>query len=296
MPVIAEDTNTEQDESNHHQYKRRFRPRLSAPPITPASQKPTDNADTWKAPQDWATSPSEDGTTGGAADLGTLDGTVEVSSLTLDITHMQRELDQMINASPQIILQRLKDTWGRYKLDGEPPTAFEENPELDEGLKIMCDEAERALDAALGYKEREMENKRWLLSILNNMEAILESDVTLSPPPVELKSCKVLALFEAQGTFIHPEAQRHIMQAMLTVALLMTGHSHRFIHSFGKPFDPSISFVVGSSFTQALPQHPPCSLPCGLGICPQPRSQLFFHHLMPAHHLDSAFCRDSKAS
>lgn len=204
MPVIAEDANPERSESPHHQYKRRFRPRLSAPPITPASQKPTENPDTWKAPDDWNISPGEIDYLPGAGDSGILDGTVEYSGLTLDITHMQRELDQMIKASPQIILQRLKDTWGCYDPEAEPRSNLEANPDLDEGIKVECDEAEHALDAALAYKEREMENKRWLLSVLNNMEAILESGITLAKPSIEPRAHKVLALFEAQGRFLSP--------------------------------------------------------------------------------------------
>lgn len=117
----------------------------------------------------------------------------------LDITHMQRELHQMVEASPQIILHRLKDTWGCYDLEGEPRGHLGENPNLDDGVRVDCDEAERALDAALACKEREMENKRWLLSVLNNMEAIMESGFTLAKPSIEPRAHKVLALFETQG-------------------------------------------------------------------------------------------------
>lgn len=199
LPVIDEDTRLERSETPTHQYKRRFRPKLSAPPISPASQKPTDNADTWKAPDDWDIDPGENGTLVGATHPVVLEGSAEFSAITLDITHMQRELDQMLKASPQIILQRLKDTWGCYDPEAEPRDNLEENPQLDEGVKLEYDEAERALDAALAYKEREMENKRWLLSILNNMEAVLEAGVPPTKPKIELKAQKALALFEAQG-------------------------------------------------------------------------------------------------
>lgn len=199
----------EQCETPRHQYRRHFRPKLSAPPISPASQKPTDNPDTWKAPDDWDISPSEKDSIFGAGESGILDGTVEFSGLTLDITHMQRELDQMINASPQVILQRLKDTWGCYDPEAEPRRKLEENPELDEGLRMEYDEAQRNLDAALAYKEREMENRRWLLSVLNNMEAIMESGVILAQPSVDPKARKVLALFETQGKFL-PQT-RHLL-------------------------------------------------------------------------------------
>lgn len=201
LPIIAEDLRSERSEATHQPYRRRFRPKLSAPPISPASQNPTENPDTWKAPDDWDVSPGEKGTSGSVGGSGILDGTVEFSGLTLDIAHMQRELDQMVKASPQIILQRLKDTWGCYDPEAEPRDNLEENPELDEGLKVECDEAERTVDAALAYKEREMEKKRWLLSVLNNMEAITESGVQLSQPSIEPKTQKVLALFETQGSF-----------------------------------------------------------------------------------------------
>lgn len=199
LPVIIEDSRTERIENTRQQHKHCLRPKLSAPPISPASQKPTDNPDTWKAPDDWDISPGEENAPVAVGDSGILDGTIEFSGLTLDITHMQRELDQMIRASPQIILQRLKDTWGCYDPEGEPRDKLGENPELDDGLKVECDEAERALDAALAYKEREMENKRWLLTVLYNMEAILESGATLPQPVVEPKTFKALALFEPQG-------------------------------------------------------------------------------------------------
>lgn len=199
LPVIDENTRLERSENPTHQYKRRFRPKLSAPPISVAPQKPTDNPDTWKAPDDWEIEPSEDGTLGGAINPIVLDGSAELSAITLDITHMQRELDRMLKASPRIILQRLKDTWGCYDPEAEPRDNLEENPQLDEGVKIECDEAERALDAALAYKEREMENKRWLLSILNNMDAVLEAKVAPTKPKIKLEVQKALALFEAQG-------------------------------------------------------------------------------------------------
>lgn len=188
LPVIAESSIGEavsRDFARQKQ-KRPARPKLSAPAITPASLRPTGNLETWRAPDDWVMSPAEPVVSGQVVeDALNLAANTHVSDLTLDVAHMQREIDRMFEASPQVILQRLKDKSGYYE-----PTLVQDQDPTDDS----------AIADALAHQEREMEKKRWLLSALYNMETIWDPEEQLSRPASQPTVQKVLSLFESKGT------------------------------------------------------------------------------------------------
>lgn len=202
LPVIAESSIGEAVSRDFakQKHKRPLRPKLNAPAITPASLRPTGNPETWRAPDDWVMSPVEPVVSGQVVEdaLDLAAATHQISDLTLDVAHMQREIDRMLEASPQVVLQRLKDKWRPH----EPTLVQEQGSAADKGDEDSC-----AIANALAHKEREMEKKRWLLSALYNMETIWDPEEQLSRPASQPTIQKVLALFESQGTssqgFVH---------------------------------------------------------------------------------------------
>lgn len=192
LPTIQEASNgkTTEQEITTSKHKKPDRPKLNAPAITPAVLRLTTNAAAWKAPEDWAVSPTESAISGvGTEGLNETAATDKLASLTLDLAHMEREADRMRNASHQLVLQHLKDNCDDYtlgaKLDTDP----------DDGR----DEASRASEAALALNDRAMEKQRWLLSALHNMETVWGTQEEVSRPAMKLVSQKILALFENQG-------------------------------------------------------------------------------------------------
>lgn len=192
LPTIREASNgkiTSQD-STTIEHKRPIRPKLSAPAIAPAVLRPTTNAGAWKAPDDWAVSPTESAISGvGTEDVNDTAATDQLASLTLDLAHMAREADRMRNASPQMMLQRLKDNRDDYNAGAVP----EVDPDDDRH------ESFRATEVIPAYRDQEMESQRWLLSALRNMETIWGTQEEVSRPATLPVSQKILALFENQG-------------------------------------------------------------------------------------------------
>lgn len=191
LPAIAESSNDEavsNELTRPKKFRRPPRPVLSAPAISPATLRPADNPETWKAPDEWAISPAESAiprrTTEDAFDLTVSN---ELSALTLDLTRLQHEVDRMLQAAPQAILQRLRqgDTDVREQGTGEQRA-----------------DVFHAVDVALASREREMEKQRWLLSALYNMETIWDPQDQVSKPATRPAVRKVLALFESQGKLI----------------------------------------------------------------------------------------------
>lgn len=166
-------------------YTKPPRPILSAPVISPATLRPANNPENWKAPDEWIISPAESAIFGRTAedpfDLVVSNG---MSALNLDLTRMQREVDSMLQASPQAILHRLEKN----------TTTTQE-----QGTYHQQDDAFHVIDAALENEERKMERQRWLLSALYNMETIWDPHDQASTPATQPTVLKVLALFESQG-------------------------------------------------------------------------------------------------
>lgn len=192
LPVIVESSNDEvvsKDFTRQEKLRRHRppRPMLSAPAISPATLRPASNPENWKAPNEWAISPAESlmsgRTTENPFDLA-VSKTNELSALTLDLTRLQHEVDRMLQASPQVILQRLKQVHFDHR---------------EQDTDVQRADAFHAMDAALVIKEREMEKHRWLLSALYNMETIWDPQDQASRPATQPTVQKVLALFESQG-------------------------------------------------------------------------------------------------
>lgn len=195
LPTIQESLNGkaagDYATTSKQKQKRHIHPKLSAPTIAPAALRPTTNAGAWKAPDDWAISPTEPVISGGITeDINNAAATDQLASLTLDLTHMEREIDHMQNASPQVILQRLKDSCGRYNSDA---VNMEMDTEDDHG------EATRRKDATVTSRDWELKKQRWLLSALYNMETVWGTKQEVSQPAMKPAARKILALFENQG-------------------------------------------------------------------------------------------------
>lgn len=188
LPVIVESSHDEavsNDFTRQKKLRRPPRPMLSAPAISPATLRPANDPETWKAPDEWAISPAESATSGRTTeDPFDLAISNKLGAMTLDLTRLQHEVDRMLQATPQVILQRLKqDDFGvRQQVTGEQQT-----------------DALHTVDVALASKEREMEKQRWLLSALYNMETIWDPQDQVSRPATQPSVQKVLALFESQG-------------------------------------------------------------------------------------------------
>lgn len=171
--------------------KRPIRPILSAPAIAPAALRPPTNAGAWKAPEDWAVSPTESALSGaGTEDINDAAATDHLASLTLDLAHMERETDHMRDASPQVILRRLKDDCNGKDAGAVPETGPDDGHE----------KATRANIASAACHDREMEKQRWLLSALYNMESVWDTNEEGPKPAMKPVAQKILALFESQGS------------------------------------------------------------------------------------------------
>lgn len=171
-----------------------LRPKLSAPVIAPASLRPTTNVGAWKAPDDWAVSPTESAISGiGTEDINDAIATDQLASLALDLAHMEREADHMRGASPQVILRHLKNEFGHYG----PSTVTETGPGDDRGGVA------RTTDEVVACHDRDMKKQRWLLSALYNMETVWDTKEEVPKPAVKPTSQKILALFESHGSSSH---------------------------------------------------------------------------------------------
>lgn len=171
--------------------KRPTRPKLTAPAIPPASLRPTTNADAWKAPDDWAISPTESAISGvGTEDMSDSAVVEKLAALALDLAHMERETQRMLEASPLDILQRLKEDDGPQDLAGATD---------DQDVADDHEEAAHVADQALACQAREMEKQRWLLSALYNMETIWDTNDKESKPIEKPGAQKILSLFESLG-------------------------------------------------------------------------------------------------
>lgn len=189
LPVIKESSTDEI--VSHNSLRKKYtkpRPILSAPAISPATLRPANNPENWKAPDEWIISPAESAilrrTAEDPFDLAVSNG---MSALNLDLTRMQREVDSMLQASPQAILYRLKENITTTR---------------EEGTDHQQVHAFHAIDAALENEERKMERQRWLLSALYNMETIWDPQDQASTPAAQPTVLKVLALYESQGMMI----------------------------------------------------------------------------------------------
>ncbi|KAK7749815.1 hypothetical protein SLS53_000395 [Cytospora paraplurivora] len=193
-PLVSESPPSANRDFSKARSRHRPKPRLSAPPIVPASQRHIGNTCLWKAPDDWEYKPTETAVSpieGPETVVPT--GAGEENSLALDLASMQREAKRMLQASPRAILLRLKGTWGGYDLD----TSCRDDP------TGMCDPAPAALESALTYKEMEMEKKRWMLCALRHMEAVTDPNGVLSQLKVKPRVQRILSLFDSQGLPIY---------------------------------------------------------------------------------------------
>ncbi|ROW06090.1 hypothetical protein VMCG_04546 [Cytospora schulzeri] len=187
-PIISDSTPAANRDFSKAKSRHRPKPRLNAPPIVPASQHHIGNPCLWKAPNDWAYSPTETAVSPVEEYEAVLPtGAEEESRLALDLTSMQREATRMLQASPRAILLRLKGAWGGYDLN----TSFGDDP---------ADPVTAALESALTYKELEMEKKRWMICVMRHMDAITDPEGVLSMPKVMPRVQKILSLFDSQAT------------------------------------------------------------------------------------------------
>ncbi|KAF3770658.1 hypothetical protein M406DRAFT_326083 [Cryphonectria parasitica EP155] len=205
LPVIAEGSSDAKSveagpscakQQPHHQKRVHTRPKLSAPAISPATMRPTEKPDTWKAPNDWAISSTESALSGPPEESFDPAASDQHASATLDIAHVQRETERMLRASPRVVLMHLNGQRG--VTSNIPVTTIQSAAYADDHHQRT--DAQRANDVALVYKEREMERKRWLLTALYNMETIWVPEDQLSGPAVRPSVQKVLALFESSAT------------------------------------------------------------------------------------------------
>lgn len=146
---------------------RRSRDSVIPPPTRPLKFK-AHSPDAWKPPAEWGCrtpieiSPSKiDGSHAHAV-------VQDENHMSMDLVSMQREVRRMASASPEIILVRLNEEWGR------------------------------AQDPAF-YKEMEMEQKRWMLSALHNLDNPPNGVGRTWGLGVGPRGQKILALFESRG-------------------------------------------------------------------------------------------------
>lgn len=193
LPTIQEASNGNfvDEHLTTSKHKRPNRPRLSAPAITPVDLRPTTNVGAWKAPEDWAVSPTESAISGvGTEDIHDMAVTEQLASLTLDLARMEREAGHMQSASPRLILQHLKDSCDDCEADAVRET------DQDEGDRVK---ASRTGEVTLACHDREMSKQRWLMSALHNMETVCDMKEDLPKPAQQHVGRKILALFENQG-------------------------------------------------------------------------------------------------
>jgi hypothetical protein len=126
--------------------------------------------------------------------------------MSMDLASMQREVRRMASASPEIILVRLNEEWGR------------------------------AQDPAF-YKEMEMEQKRWMLSALHNLDNPRNGVGRTWGSGVGPRDQKILALFESKG------------RAALLADCGIFANS-----------EPYSNRILSSCCVPRLAYHPPCPL------------------------------------
>lgn len=202
LPTIQEASNGNlvDEHLTTSKHKRPNRPRLSAPAITPVDLRPTTNIGAWKAPEDWAVSPTESAISGvGTENVHDMAVTDQLASVTLDLAHMEREVGHMRSASPQVILQHLKNKCDDCNADADAVVETDQD-EQDP------DKASHASNATLACHDRDMAQQRWLLSALHNMETVCEFKEDLPKPAQQHVGRKILALFESQGRSRLPTA------------------------------------------------------------------------------------------
>lgn len=204
LPTIQEATNgkTAEEHLVGSKYKRPNRLKLSAPAIAPAiapaDLRPATNVGAWKAPDDWAVSPTESAISGmGTEDIHDMAATDQLASLTLDLAHMEREAGHMQSASPQVILQHLKDNCNGCDAEINAVLQTGQNEEDH-------NQASPTSEATLACHDREMSKQRWLLSALHNMETVCDMREDLPKPAQQHVGRKILALFENQGWALLP--------------------------------------------------------------------------------------------
>lgn len=131
------------------------------------------NPDAWKPPADWNTRPSSEMSRPRVD--APAQAPIQEDDMSMDLISMQRELRRMTSASPQVMLLRLKEDWGT------------------------------AADPAF-YKELEMEQKRWMLAALHNLDGPQNVTSVSRTPGTESEARKILALFESKGTSSPPRS------------------------------------------------------------------------------------------
>lgn len=154
--------------------------------------RPTTNAAAWKAPDDWAVSPTESAISGVGSEDATDTAVAEkLAALALDLADMERETERMLAASPEAILRRLTEDDGPRGLNGAAP---EQN--LSDGRSETLSAAD---EEGFVCRSRAMEKQRWLLSAVYNMETIWDTRDKGPAPSAIPKTQKILALYEDQG-------------------------------------------------------------------------------------------------
>jgi hypothetical protein len=131
---------------------------------TPLKFNPN-NIDLWKAPDDWASTPTSPSSLTSMEVTMVKKSEVKESAPSMNLTNLQQELKMMLAASPSNILLRLREEWN-------------------------C-----SGDAA-HYKDLEMAKKRWMLSALYTCMGSGQSTISHNLS----KGQNILALHESQGT------------------------------------------------------------------------------------------------
>ncbi|PSR97165.1 hypothetical protein BD289DRAFT_120434 [Coniella lustricola] len=152
--------------------------------------RPVDNAVSWKAPDDWAISPTESRLPVSASsqffDMG---ATNQYPMDSLDIAQVQRETEGMLRTPMRNVLRKLNDH------SEDVVTARNiQDPEASNSMG-KCKENSLRM-----HREREMEKKRWMLIALYNMDTIWAPEGKPLKPDIMPSFQRVLALFETQGT------------------------------------------------------------------------------------------------
>lgn len=216
--------------------KRKPKAPLKAPAIVPACQQYVGNPDLWKAPDVWEYSASEPEVSP-IEEAAVSMGSEDISQLALDMASMQREANRLLGASPQTILQRLKEKWGDQNV----------HVALETGTESMQGDVDATVDQALMYKELEMERKRWMLSALNHMEAATQPNTVISKPKVKPKVQKILSLFDSQGT---SSQQSYPSDLTLTSFTKRPPHTSRFPTRVSpSTISPQSPYLIGGTPT-----------------------------------------------
>ena len=134
------------------------------------------NPDAWKPPHEWDVAPPREHDhrklpVGGRIPKLPMDGTQDEHFMNPDLASIQREVQMMMAASPELVLANLKS--------------------------VIAD----APDAMI-YREHEMTKKRWLLSVLHRGEGYvdLERQDGFVETLGDSRCNRTLALYENQGT------------------------------------------------------------------------------------------------